>query len=294
MCASAEPLLTAAVHAAAPHTRRCTYGSSWEGLTLPNPPAGGDVGQPGCPSPLCAGCALFNPFAGWGVGARASGPHLQGEGETWFPPSQPPPTGGRSPVPSPIGGPRPPKPSRRRGYGETRFPHAPARGRSPHPRAGWEVAARASGPHLQGEGETRFPPHPSARAYLCLTPFLPPVIMLIRYRQGLARPAVRGSCRRDLRVSLTQSTRRCRSVIGATRSPPRGDARMACGPPRTGRSLPVAAMRPGAIPPSPPPRAVSRGMRGAGLPSPLHRVDPVSERQACLWSGKMKTKESSH
>ena len=182
MCASAEPLLTAAVHAAAPHTRRCTYGSSWEGLTLPNPPAGGDVGQPGCPRPLCAGCALFNPFAGgdvgqpgcprplcagcallnppagWGVGARASGPHLQGEGETWFPPSQPPPTGGRSPVPSPIGGPRPPKPSRRRGYGETRFPHAPARGRSPHPRAGWEVAARASGPHLQGEGETWFPP----------------------------------------------------------------------------------------------------------------------------------------
>ena len=162
---------------------------------------------------------------------------------------------------------------------------------SPHP-----SARAAPSSTLLGAGTWGNPvsPDPSARAYLCLTPFLPPVIMLIRYRQGLARPAVRGSCRRDLRVSLTQSTRRCRSVIGATRSPPRGEARRAAGHPRTGRSLPVAAMRPGAIPPSPPPRAVSRGMRGAGLPSPLHRVDPVSERQACLWSGKMKTKESSH
>ena len=216
------------------------------GCALFNPFAGGDVGQPGCPRPLCAGCALLNPPAGGDVG-------------------QP-------------GCPRP----------------LCAGCALLNPPAGWGVGARASGPHLQGEGETWFPPHPSARAYLCLTPFLPPVIMFIRYWQRLARSAVRGSCRCDLRVSLTQSTRRCRSVIGATRSPPRGDARMACGPPRTGRSLPVAAMRPGAIPPSPPPRAVSRGMRGAGLPSPLHRVDPVSERQACLWSGKMKTKESSH
>ena len=45
-------MVTAAVHAAPPHTNRMNIGSSWEGCALPNPPTGwGDGGNPVSPHP---------------------------------------------------------------------------------------------------------------------------------------------------------------------------------------------------------------------------------------------------
>jgi len=43
-------------------------GSSWKGVARPDPPAGGGVGQPGCPIPLRKGQARLHPPAGGGVG----------------------------------------------------------------------------------------------------------------------------------------------------------------------------------------------------------------------------------
>ena len=54
-------MVTAAVHAAPPHTDGMQKGSSWEGVALPNPPRGR------------------------GLGARASGTRPRGRGETRFP-----------------------------------------------------------------------------------------------------------------------------------------------------------------------------------------------------------------
>ena len=36
-------------------TPQCTYGCSWEGCALPDPPAGGGMGKPGVPMPLRGG-----------------------------------------------------------------------------------------------------------------------------------------------------------------------------------------------------------------------------------------------
>jgi len=48
-------------------TPQCTYGCSWEGAALPDPPAGGGMGKPGFPILLRAGCARTFPGAGaWG------------------------------------------------------------------------------------------------------------------------------------------------------------------------------------------------------------------------------------
>jgi len=48
-------MFTLAVHAAPPHPDGVTIGCSWEGVALPNPPAGGGMGEPGFPIPLPAG-----------------------------------------------------------------------------------------------------------------------------------------------------------------------------------------------------------------------------------------------
>jgi len=105
------PMFTSAVHAAPPHTDGMKKGSSWEGAALPDPPIGR------------------------GPGARASGPHPQGDNRVL------------------LGGLCPPRPSRGWGNGETGVPHSPAgRGRgSPFP-----CGAGAWGNPVS--------PHPCARA----------------------------------------------------------------------------------------------------------------------------------
>jgi len=100
----------------------------------PHLPAGGGVGQPGCPIPLRAGCALPHPPAGGGMGkpgfptpARGLCPptpsHWAGG---WGNPVAPFPCGagawGNPVAPSPCAR-AVPAPSRGRGYGGTRFPH---------------------------------------------------------------------------------------------------------------------------------------------------------------------------
>ena len=89
----------------------------------PHLPAGGGVGQPGCPIPLRAGCALPNPPTG------------RGDGETRFPypcaRAVPAPSRGRG-----RGATRLPHPPAGRGRGATRLPHPPAHGLRPHLPAG--------------------------------------------------------------------------------------------------------------------------------------------------------------
>ena len=109
-----EPRFTSAVHAAPPHTDGMKKGSSWEGVALPNPPRGR------------------------GLGARASGPHPQGDGETRFPH---PPARGLRPPHSPTGG----------GRGKPGFP-LPLLESQALPRVG------AWGNPVS--------PHPSSRAYV--------------------------------------------------------------------------------------------------------------------------------
>jgi len=66
------PTAPSAVHAAPPHTNRMTRGSSWEGVALPDPPAGEGMGEPGFPIPLREGVALPDPPAGGGMGEPGS------------------------------------------------------------------------------------------------------------------------------------------------------------------------------------------------------------------------------
>jgi len=111
------------------------------GVALPNHPTRWGDGATRLPHPPCSsgpcshqmkkGCswegfALPDPPVGRGPGARASGPHPQGNNRVL------------------LGGLRPPRPSRGWGHGETGLPHAPA---------------------PQGDGATRFPHTPAPAAH---------------------------------------------------------------------------------------------------------------------------------
>jgi len=95
-------------HAAPPQTNRMKKVVPGRVAASQTLPPGERMGKPGFPIPLLEGCALPNPPAGRGLGARASGPHPQWDKRVL------------------LGGQSPPKPSRGRGCGETRFPHTPA------------------------------------------------------------------------------------------------------------------------------------------------------------------------
>ena len=110
-----EPLyrvrpVTSAIHAARAAHRRDEH-TSWEGVALPDPPAGGGMGKPGFPMPLRGGGmgkpGFPMPLRGGGVG-KPGFPTLLLQQPMFTlahaappPPSQPPPAGGRSRTPSP-------------------------------------------------------------------------------------------------------------------------------------------------------------------------------------------------
>ena len=132
----------------------------WEGFALPDPPAGGGVGQPGCPPPSLpppGGGAWFPPPAGAVfVGGRSPSrsSRRRGNGATRLPPSQPPPAGGKRPVPAPGGGglrrrAQPTQTLCGRGYGGTWFPHVHV---SPRLRDAQPTGAGESGGSLQRPG----------------------------------------------------------------------------------------------------------------------------------------------
>jgi len=81
-------MVTAAVHAAPPHTNRMNIGSSWEGAALPNPPTGWGCGETRFPHTPAQGPGPPKPshrVGGWGnlvphPPGQGLRPHLPGGG----------------------------------------------------------------------------------------------------------------------------------------------------------------------------------------------------------------------
>ena len=100
------------------HPDGMNKGRSWEGLALPRPPAGENVGKPGFPTPLLQRDEKRSFLGGPGPLTPSRGREC---GETRFPHPPAPPR--RDEKRLFLGGPGLPTPSRGRECGETRFPH---------------------------------------------------------------------------------------------------------------------------------------------------------------------------